>query len=79
MPTASLGCEDWGGVEEVSREACFYGGVFPLSQYSMNGARAVRGLSPKALCEREGEGHGRPTCPSLSLCKLRLRFFERGV
>lgn len=52
--------------------------MFPLSQYFTSEARAVRGLSPKAsyAYEREYDHYG---TDSLSVCKLRIRLFERGV
>jgi len=43
------------------------------------GVRAVRGLSPKALCVGEGEAHQIGARLPLSVCELRMRFFERGV
>ena len=49
----------------------FYGGAFPQS---LQKSKAVRGLSPKACVASEGRDVKR-----LSVCVLRMRFFERRV
>ena len=54
--------------------ACFH-----ILSTPTRSARAVRGLSPKALCAIEREMRTGSALASLSVCELRLRFFERRV
>ena len=62
------GCEGRGGGEEVSRKACFYGGVFPLSQYSHEGSKSCPGtFSQSIMCRRGGGAPDRRSSPPLCL------------